>query len=157
MIDIKGYEGEYAATEDGRIWSYPKKKNNVKGKFLKGSLNHGGYLRLKLCKKGVKSNVRLHRLVAHAFIPNPYNKPCVNHKDGIKTNNHIDNLEWCTVAENNLHAFRTGLRGCFITIDDASEICEAYATKLFSQRELGECFNVSKNTISRVINNKWVY
>lgn len=55
-------------------------------------------------------HIRLHRLIAQAFIPNPENKRCVNHKDGNKLNNHIDNLEWMTSSENNQHAYDTGLR-----------------------------------------------
>jgi hypothetical protein len=54
--------------------------------------------------------VYLHRILAELFIPNPENKPCVNHKDGVKYNNSLSNLEWCTYQENNNHAFDTGLQ-----------------------------------------------
>ena len=58
---------------------------------------------------GVRVNLYIHRAIALAFIPNPENKPCINHKDGNKLNNSIDNLEWCTHQENMIHAGKTGL------------------------------------------------
>lgn len=75
---------------------------NKKKILLKPWVNHYGYKTLTL--HGVK--VLVHRLVAQTFIPNPENKRCVNHKNGIKTDNRVENLEWCTYAENNLHAYR---------------------------------------------------
>ena len=62
-----------------------------------------------LCKDSKLFNASIHRLVADAFIENPYNKPCINHIDGNKRNNDISNLEWCTYGENALHAYKTGL------------------------------------------------
>lgn len=69
-----------------------------------------GYITVKLCVDGKVKRYSLHRLVAEAFIPNPENKPFVNHKDGNKRNNNVDNLEWCTQSENQLHAVRNGLQ-----------------------------------------------
>lgn len=82
-------------------------------RFVKGRirvLDHGsrGYLMVRFTSKGKYYPV--HRLVALAFIPNPKNLPQINHKNGIKHDNRVDNLEWCTISENAKHAFRTGLR-----------------------------------------------
>lgn len=94
MVDIKGYEGLYAATEDGQIWSYRSKK------FLKSYTSGAGYLQVDLYKDGKKGRYKVHRLVAETYIPNPENKPEVNHKSEIKTDNNVDNLEWTTRKEN---------------------------------------------------------
>lgn len=67
------------------------------------------YFKVTLSLKKEEKTILVHRLVAKTFIPNPDNKPCVNHKDGNKHNNHVDNLEWCTVLENNRHAQAIGL------------------------------------------------
>ena len=101
MKDIQGYEGLYAITEDGKVWSY---KSN---RFLKPYKNSGGYLRVALTKDWVKKQFTVHRLVAEAYIPNPENKPQVNHKDENKENNNVDNLEWMTAKENNNYGTRT--------------------------------------------------
>lgn len=89
MKDIPGYEGIYAITRDGRVWSYRRKK------FKSIADGNHGYQQLQLSVNGVHKNVYIHRLVAEAFIPNPYNLPEVNHKDENKRNNSVDNLEWC--------------------------------------------------------------
>ena len=89
MKDIVGYEGLYAITTEGEVWSYKSKK------FLKPGVSHKGYLFVNLCKNWYVKCVRVHRLVATAYIPNPENHPQVNHKDENKTNNCLQNLEWC--------------------------------------------------------------
>lgn len=94
MVDIKGFEGRYAVTEDGQVWSY---KSN---RFLSPYLNQRGYLLVDLCGDGFRKQYRVHRLVAEAFIPNPLGLETVNHKDEVKTNNHVDNLEWMTRLDN---------------------------------------------------------
>ena len=93
MVDIKGYEGLYAITEDGQVWSYRAKK------FMKPNQTRG-YLKVKLSNKEIRKDYYIHRLVAEAYIPNPQNKPQVNHKDENKLNNNVDNLEWMTAKEN---------------------------------------------------------
>lgn len=76
------------------------------GKVLKGSLTNAGYQRIFEGSRGRS----VHRMVAEAFIPNPENKPCVNHKNGDKTDNRVSNLEWATYSENHLHAFDSDIR-----------------------------------------------
>jgi len=109
--DIPGYEDLYAITEDGRVWR-KQGYSCLKGRWLNTSrrTNSGkGYQHAALSKDGKVKSKTVHRMVAVAFVPNPENKPCVNHIDGDKTNNHYTNLEWVTYSENTLHAFRTGL------------------------------------------------
>lgn len=108
MVDIKNFENIYAVTKEGLVWSYPKTKQGKKhkGRFLKPSINGKGYLRVELCNQDDTKYDRryfVHRLVAEAFIPNPENKPQVNHKDKNKHNNNVDNLEWVTNKENHFH------------------------------------------------------
>ena len=93
MIDITGYEGLYAITDCGKVWSYRK---NI---FLKPFLARG-YFKVRLCKDGNNKQVLVHRLVAEAFLPNPQNLPQINHKDENKQNNCVDNLEWCDAKYN---------------------------------------------------------
>lgn len=81
----------------------------VKEKITQGTIN-GGYRRICLTKNKVEKHKHIHKLVAEAFIPNPNNYSYVNHIDGNKQNNYIDNLEWCTLYQNNTHAYKTGLR-----------------------------------------------
>lgn len=98
--DIKGYEGFYEVSNLGRIRSsYFKSEYGYKKikRLYKGS---GGYYRVILNKHGKKKTFIVHRLVAIAFIPNPNNYPCVNHKDETRTNNNANNLEWCTYKYN---------------------------------------------------------
>ena len=119
MKAIKGFEGLYLITKDGRVWSQEKtvQVGNNGGfetrpaQWLKPSiLKRGqGYLRVYLAKNGKKHARLVHRLIAEAFIPNPDNLPQVNHKDGNSLNNAIANLEWCTPQQNSIHAFQNGL------------------------------------------------
>lgn len=101
MRDIKGYEGKYAVTSCGRVWSYKRKK------FLKPGVSRGGYLQVVLCKEGKMHTTTVHRLVAGAYIPNPDNLPQINHSDEVKTHNWISNLEWCTAKYNNNYGTHT--------------------------------------------------
>ena len=94
---------QYYITEDGKLYNEKTKR------WYKGSFS-GGYHKYDLVWKGKKYSKLTHRLIAEAFIPNPNNYPAVNHIDGNKLNNIINNLEWVTISENNFHAYNTGLK-----------------------------------------------
>lgn len=94
MRDIPGFEGMYAATEDGRIYSY---KRNI---FLSPGGEPGNYMLVNLSKNNKSKSYYVHRLVAMAFIDNPDNLVEVNHKDHVRDNNHVNNLEWVTKYDN---------------------------------------------------------
>jgi len=95
----------YEVSSNGEIFSM-KRKNDLK---LMPCDNGNGYKQCHLLDKSKRTVKYIHRLVAEEFIPNPYNKKTVNHKDGDKANNHISNLEWATQKENNNHAIEIGL------------------------------------------------
>jgi hypothetical protein len=107
MKDIVGYEGLYAVTEDGIVWAYPKKSRNH-GRWLKEAIDRCGYAYVGLYKAGKITKLKVHRLVAQAYLV-ACDKPHVNHKDGNKLNNCASNLEWVTPKENKIHAFKIGL------------------------------------------------
>lgn len=93
-FDVPGYEGLYKVSNFGRVMNAKREKT------LKPAANSRGYLRVLLCKDGKKTNKFVHRLVAAAFVPNPYQKPVVDHIDGNTQNNTAENLRWTTHAEN---------------------------------------------------------
>lgn len=101
MKDIAGYEGLYAVTSCGKVWSYRNEK------FLKPKREKSGYLHVDLYKNGQMKSYKIHRLVAMAYIPNPDNLPQINHKDENKTNNCLQNLEWCDSKYNINYGNRT--------------------------------------------------
>lgn len=152
------------------IWKeikhYPKYKisnfGNIKSniKTLKQHIEKAGYCRVTLYNNYKTRLVRVHRLVAEEFIPNPENKRTVNHKDTNKQNNQIDNLEWATYKENMKHACdnnlvankeRQGLSK--LNIEDVNKIRTLYKNKLFSQRQLAKKYNVCQRTITMIVNN----
>lgn len=100
---IAGYEEEYSIDEKGNVWSLRSSK------FIRAVENNCGYLTICFWKGGKSKRFSIHRLLALTFIPNPENHPCVNHLDGNKKNNSLENLQWCTHSENGIHASRMGL------------------------------------------------
>lgn len=102
--DVPGYEGIYHVSNLGRVRRTFK---NGRSNILRGKKDKDGYIEV-ILSNGKKKYVRLHRLVAEVFVPNPENKPQVNHKDRTKHNNVESNLEWATASENTVHAFVTG-------------------------------------------------
>ena len=102
--DIEGFSG-YQISNKGNVISFRKKKPKLMALYL--NPNNKGYSQVFLRGDDGKSKlVYVHRLVAKAHIPNPENKPCINHKNGIKSDNRISNLEWVTYSENELHSYR---------------------------------------------------
>jgi hypothetical protein len=116
--DIPDYEGLYQVSNLGRIKTLARETYTLSGRLLYRrkekyrTIVHDtkGYPMIILCKNSISKTYKIHRLVAKEFIPNPKNKPQINHKDGNKKNNYYKNLEWCTNSENQLHAFSTGLQ-----------------------------------------------
>lgn len=103
--DIKGYEGLYQVSTMGRVRSFHE-YGGIKQRILRLKKCKSGYVSVALAKHGTYSYVFIHRLVAQTFIPNPENCPVVNHKDENKTNNRVDNLEWCSSKYNNNYGTR---------------------------------------------------
>lgn len=111
--DIDGFEGVYQISNLGRVKSLRRYRKSKLGKnvlieetILNGAVDAYGYKIIGLSKNGKSHRKKIHRLIAEAFIPNSENKPQINHIDGDKLNNSIENLEWCTSSENNLHKAR---------------------------------------------------
>lgn len=150
---IKGYEGLYEVSNMGRVkslrWPSPKILSPEKP---------GGYCRIQLYKNKKKIRMLVHRLVASAFIPNPYNKPEVNHIDGDKENNKVDNLEWVTGKENTNHAMKMGLydegikkRSLPIRVLNKDNIVVG---EFKSQRSAARSLGIDQGSISRAVHNE---
>jgi hypothetical protein len=116
---IDGYKDMYQVSNLGRVRSVdryvycevsPNKLQHIFGKVLKQGCNHKGYPIVYLSKDGKQKTITVHRLVAKTFIDNPLSLPQVNHKDGCKTNNCVENLEWCDNSYNQKHAWESGLQ-----------------------------------------------
>ncbi len=119
-----------------------------------------GYLRIVL--KNVSTQL-VHRLVAKAFIPNYENKPCINHKNGIKNDNRVENLEWCTIIENNIHANKNGLTNylkgenigtSILKENQVLEIRSKFKKRIYTREMLGKEYGVSPLTIKDIISGK---
>ena len=164
MQKVPGLKGLYLATNNGQIWS------TVRKRFLKPALDKDGYQKITPSIDGKKYYKRVHRLIAMTYIPNPDNKPFVNHLDEDKTNNSISNLEWCTQSENELHAWATGLKTPSenqrrITIANnkakrklsehqEAEVIRLYTSKTNTQNELAKIYSISQSQISVIVNRK---
>ena len=174
---IPNYEGIYEASDNGTIWtckgktttrtlaSGQKQKRIWKRRQLtpkreKRSRSTHHDLRVDLWKNGSHHTHLVSRLIASAFIPNPENKPCINHKDGNPLNNVPNNLEWCTYQENQQHAFKTGLnkntkRVFLISTFDKSQ--KSFISMAEASRWLGMNSGFISNLVSRGMTNYGEY
>lgn len=123
--DIKGYENVYQVSTYGNVRSLDNTKNR-KEKVLKSNLSRG-YSKVDLYKNGIKKTFKIHRLVAETFIKNQDSKETVNHINGIKTDNRVENLEWATCRENTQHAIINGLQD--IKINKSKRLINQYDLK----------------------------
>lgn len=128
--------------------------------ILAGSYHSDGYIFININRQ----QIPLHRFVANAFIPNPYHLPEVNHKDGNKMNNSVDNLEWVSRSENQLHAVKNHLQPSGLSTytgkfseEERNKIKEMWNEGQYSKRELAKIFNVSHTCINDILNDKYRY
>ena len=158
---IEGYEDDYQISNYGRV----KSLKHGKEKILKPSLLREGYLKVELSLNNNQEQKLIHILVAKAFIPNPENKPQVNHIDSDKFNCCVENLEWATVSENTIHAYKNNLiktlrgqkKSQAKLTDEQARYCRAvykeYDKKL-GIRALAKKFNISETSISKIVSRK---
>lgn len=174
--DIPGYEGFYQASTKGRVRSLnrictvyrgsTKYKRKLKGK-IRSLVNLNGYNGVRLSKDGDKKLIQVGRLIALTFIPNPNNKPQINHKNGIKTDDRVENIEWCTQSENTQHAYDNGLikkrlgenhHNSILTKVEVANIRDEYETGEVSQQYLANKYSVARKTIGHIVNfNTWTH
>ena len=157
MYCIEEYKYPFFVCANGDVYGSNLKKV--------GSKTGNGYLRTTtVAKDGSRVSVLIHRMVAKVFVDNPDNKPFVNHKDGVKDNNHPSNLEWCTSSENSKHAYDIGLKTVpnnvgenhsqsKLTEADIIEIRSMFARGI-NQFYIAKKFKVHQAHVSRIVNNK---
>lgn len=164
--DVVGYEGLYQVSNTGLLYSLPRHstfkstrypkgiKRLIKGCLIATHVNKLGYVQGCLYREGKLKLCLLHRLVAQAFIPNPEGKATVNHINEIKDDNHVENLEWCTQAENVAHSLykSMGEASSSTTLTNANvlEIKNHLEEGIFNQTELGALYNVSNHVIHKI-------
>jgi hypothetical protein len=156
--DIKDFEGFYQVSNLGNVKRL-KGKGSVSERLLCRKIDRYGYVKRVLCRYGKCFFLTEHRLVANSFIENPENKATVNHINGIKTDNRVENLEWNTQLENKQNAVNSGLTNLKGNNHPRSKLTEIQVleikdvglskTKTFLSKKYG----VSRITISRIINN----
>lgn len=157
FVPINGTNGSYEISNCGRVKrvgsnkgpGYPKKD-----RFLFGNKDIYGYYRVAIPIVGVVKTVKIHQLVARHFINNPLGKNTVNHKDGNKYNNHISNLEWCTYAENNTHAYENGLKDSRGVKNGRSKLTENQVQEILvsngRQKDIALKYGVNQTMVSAI-------
>lgn len=171
MKDIPEYEQLYAITSAGRVWAYSrsvKSRPGVEphirlGHWMKLYLHPKGYYQVLLNKNQQQKCFWVHRLVANTYIAPVDGKLYINHKNGVKTDNSVGNLEWCTHQENLRHALKTGLRkiplgqkhgNSTISDEDVKTMRELWKTGKYLQREIGEMFGTTQSVVSNIVKMK---
>lgn len=149
---VKGYEGLYEVSSLGRVKSTHRSKH-----IILSAANDNGYLKIVLQKSKTRKTTRVHRIVAENFIANPKNKPEVNHINGNKLDNSVDNLEWCTRDENARHAAENGLYGSreltpehkdkLIEVNSKKVVCVCSGTIYSSATEAAKANGIKKSTL----------
>ncbi|MDW0189613.1 MAG: NUMOD4 domain-containing protein [Nitrososphaeraceae archaeon] len=156
-INIDGYEGKYQVTNCGQVRSLSRtvyresgksKRRIIRTRILKQFTNDQGYCIVGLHGNGKFKSAKVHRLIAASFLGNPNNFNCVNHKNGIKTDNRVENLEWCTPKENIIHAFRTGLMNN--TAPLFVQVIKEAVKKGFKQSDIAKYFRIHYSTVYRI-------
>jgi len=168
-LPVKGYEGIYEISSKGRLKSLDRLVDNYGGKTLfkggirKQSLDSYGYVRYNMSKNSKTKGCFGHRLVAEHFIDNPEMKPQVNHINGIKTDNRVENLEWSTPFENIKHSIEMGLQNVnkgedvhfsVLTENQVREIREKYKPRKYTFKQLGLEYGVCYQTIQCIVRRK---
>lgn len=152
--DVEGYEELYQVSSLGRVKSSRRKGSEI-DKILKGSIDKDGYVIVTLCNYGVEKKIRVHRLVAKAFILNLETKPQVNHIDGIKTNNCVNNLEWATSYENVKHARDKGLmmHNSLRKRNKTRSLIDKSTGIIYSSiKEASKIYSISRSHLSHMLN-----
>lgn len=178
-VDIKGFNGKYQVSNTGKVRSLCYKNPRILSTGKTGKYRN--YLEVKLYKggRGTGKNYKVHRLVAEAFLPNPDNKPQVNHIDGNTFNNDVSNLEWATDSENQKHAWDNGLHkptkahqdscreaskvwikkhpngnNCSLTLEEVAEIKMMLADRKLKMTVIADLYNVNYKVIQNIKNGK---
>lgn len=150
--DVKEFEGLYQVSNFGRVKSL-NYNHTGKGRVLNPYVDNTGYCQVSLYKNGKMYQKQIHRFVAETFIPNPNNLECVNHINGIKTDNRIENLEWCTRKENIIHALKNGLKKEYCTKKKPIH-CLELNIEFESMSEAARYFNCSYSAIQHTLKGK---
>ena len=159
LKDIPGYEGLYAASKDGRIWSYPNRRNKFQGMWMRQvkfvntknrTKPHSQYT-VHLYKDKKYKNYQVHRLVAQTFIQNPDNLPQINHKDGNPLNNHISNIEWCDAKHNMVHAMTANLFDIHSGLQDKTRSLNGKKTGAINGMKSRRLFSMAEADCIRII------
>ncbi len=169
MKDIKGFEGLYAITRDGRVWSYPRMNCPFAqlrtGRWLNGSILKNGYLVYHLRIGGKHFYRTAHRLVAQTYISNYKKYKTVNHKNCIKTDNRVENLEWCSIQENLKHRDKNGLlpvgekhHKSYLTQAQVKEMRALYCGGYRKVSKIAKFYNAPRGTIKSILAGKtWAW